>query len=176
MEKSKQREYFLIGCKLLGVYCFIEAIPTIFSAFAMLTTIGSYPDDIVASMRIVRIFSFLTPIAYGGVGIYLLSSSKKLQQYVYKNHESQQDIIEKFILFLKILGLYLLITYAINFLGSLSDICFKLLSPNYVETAIETERILTNLLPNLFGVGVGIYLIISGKFFINIGFNNKNNT
>jgi len=173
MDNSTRQEIFVIGCKLLGVYCFVNAIPTIFQVVTMFIVFGDYPPNLSTSATIVKIIAVLTPVIYGVAGFYLLISGGKLYEKVYSIDTFDKVVIEKFRLFLKMLGMFFLITYTSQFLSILSDFLFHHFAPKYMDMFTQVQNVYTNFLPILFGMGIGLYLLLSGKIFIRIGFKNK---
>lgn len=176
MTDITRQDYFIIGCKLLGVYCFVDAIPAIFNIVPMFIAFGNYPPDMSRPTMIVKILAIVSPVAYCLAGYFLLTSGRKLYEKIYSKDKFEKSVIEKFKLFMKMLGLFFLITYTTRFLGVLSDFLFQLFSPAYMDMFTQTQNVYTNLLPSSFGMLIGAYLLVSGKLFITIGFKNRINT
>jgi hypothetical protein len=176
MNTTTRQDYFTIGCKLLGIYSIIEAIPAVFHAINMLSSFGNYPDDLSKSMAVAKIIAVITPIVYGAAGVFLVTSGKNIYEVVYKNASTSDELVEIFQLFMKMLGLFFLITYTSKFLSIFSDFLFQYLAPEYMDMFTQTQNVYTNFLPSLFGMAIGAYLLMSGKIFVTLGFKNKNRT
>jgi hypothetical protein len=114
-----------------------------------------------------------TAIIYVYAGFYLLKFGSKLYKLVYSETNYRTETIEKFTLFLKMLGVFLLISDTQNLLNVISGLLFKYAGPSYINFSDTLENAITNFLPSLFGIVMGLYLVIKGDIFVKIGFKNK---
>ena len=172
------REYFVLGCKLLGVWClFMSIIPLT----AAITTFGSGPnmgEEYASIMFLTRVVMRLTPILYIVAGIYLLKNGTILHNFAYPPEDSTKesfDIHEKFALFLKLLGVYLIVNYFPDLLKSISSYFTYLNAPPAFDMFQQKSFTYVNLIPSTAAILLGCYLLKNGQFFIRLAFEKKDN-
>ncbi len=170
------REYFILGSKLLGVWCLFMSILTLGAA---ITTFAGGPemgDEYANIMFLTRIVTRIIPIVYIVVGIYLLKNGTVLHNFAYPPEDSPQqsfDLPEKFALFLKLLGVYLIVSYFPDLLKSILSYFTYSNAPPAFDLFREKQFTYVNLLPSVVGILLGFYLLKSGQFFIRLSFDTK---
>lgn len=165
------KDYFILGGKLFGVYCLVLAVPGLLSivpAIIQINRQGAYGHGIFPMLALGQI----GPLIYIVAGIYLLTRGEGFYRFSYP--EGNGDINateEKLLLYLKMLGIYLVVNYIADFLTALSGIGFAMVVPVYMGEGIEKWFMLfTNLISSLWGILVGIYLIRDGRYVAKLAF------
>lgn len=167
----KPQDYFIIGCKLFGIWCLFQGIiglvgtiPTFFSP----TTMDSNILDIYKATVIVN---RLIPILYIICGIYLLKNSPFFYRFACSGTvEDISPLEEQFTIFVKMLGLYLLVIYITDLMQLISSWFVYSHAPVYVDMIKEKQYVYTNAASTITAVLLGFYLLKSGKIFIRLGF------
>src|SRR3990172_7275773 len=100
------KDYFILGCKLFGIYCLVLAIPAILAVIPAFTPVPGSNEDTRQIMRVLAIATGLLPVLYISSGFYLIRGGERLYQFAYPNETTNTNIPkEKLLLFVKMLGL-----------------------------------------------------------------------
>ncbi len=160
----KPEEYFVLGCKLFGVYCFVLGVP------ALVTTIPSFvqPQDMSSDYQKMYtatvIATRLIPIIYIAMGMYLIRGGGKLLRFAYpEGVEFSNKTREKLSLFLRFLGLFLLISYFPDLLRTIASYIAYTNAPKYFNMFQEKKFSYVNAASSFWGVGCGFYLLKGGR-------------
>ncbi len=169
----KIQDYFFLGCKLFGIYCLFLSIPYFAAAIPAFATQPQLGNEYHQMMLVTTIVTWLVPIVYFIAGLYLLKSGKHIYDFAYQNIECNdiENLEEKFKLFLKMLGVYLIVIYFPDLLKSISGYFIYTNAPKYLELFQEKKFTYFNFAPSVGAILLGLYLLKSGKIFINMGFN-----
>ena len=164
------KDYFILGCKLFGVYSLFMGVPLLFTVvpgfFPPSTYMGADMQNIYTATIIV---SLLIPIIYIVAGIYLLRNADHLYQYAYPEGTSSEiDIEGKFTLFIKMLGIYLIVSYFPDLLRTISSYFVYTNAPGVFDMMREKQFSYINAASSIWGVVFGIYLLIGGKYIVNL--------
>jgi hypothetical protein len=167
----KPREYFILGSKLLGVWCLFQGIVRLVGVIPTLI----YPDNLTPEFNRIYfatvVVSRIIPILYIASGIYLLRGGGRLYRFAYSGGGEQGTDLEwMFTVLVKMLGIYLLVIYIPDLLRSLTVYFGYRAAPRHF-TDIYERRYLTygNVASSIGGVLLGTYLLRSGRWFISLG-------
>ncbi len=169
-----QKDYFILGSKLLGVYCFVISFAYIIEAIEVLIEPLGFPRSYIHAAFAIRIIEWLIPLFYISLGIYLIRKGSFIYNLIFpKQAASIFALPEKFMLFQKFLGLYLLTTAFPDFLKIVSNFFIVYGSPDYMVPNIQVKFIYLNTLPSIATVALGYYLLRDGRLFLKWGFGDK---
>jgi len=162
------KDYFILGCKLFGVYSLFMGVTLLITAAP-----GFFPPKNLGDMQNVYtatiIVSLLISIIYIIGGLYLLRDADHLYRYAYPEDTSSEiDIEEKFTLFIKMLGLYLIVSYFPDLLRTVSSYFIYTNAPAGFDMFHERQFSYLNAASSIWGVAFGLYLLIGGKYIINL--------
>jgi hypothetical protein len=162
------KDYFILGCKLFGIYCLVLAIPAILAVIPAFTSVPGSNEDTRQIMRVVAIATSILPVLYISSGFYLIRGGDRLYQFAYPNETTNTNISEeKLLLFVKMLGLFLIIGNVPELLRSLSYYITQRIQPMY-NLLTEQQFTYLNAAANIWGVIVGIYMLKGGRFIAKV--------
>ena len=118
------KKYFFIGCKLFGVYCFVISIPTFISFIQLMMTPINLPPEILKNIFVTNVLTCVIPVCYMVFGVYLLRDGSHLFSFAKLKQANLDDTKDKktFHLFLKFLGMYLIISFFPDFMRTISNL------------------------------------------------------
>ncbi len=170
-----QKDYFILGSKLLGIYCLVLSFSYLIGAVEVLIEPLGFPNDYIQAAIAIRIIEWLIPVFYISLGIYLIRKGSFLYNLIFPNQAaSYSDLAVKFMLFQKLLGLYLLVTAFPNFLKMVSNFFIVFGTPDYMIPNLHDKFLYLNTLPSIATVALGYYLVKDGRLFLKWGFGNEN--
>ena len=161
------RDYFFLGCKLFGVYCLVLGFPYV---LAIIPTIFSPQDlgwEYERILLAAKIATWLIPIVYITGGFYLIKDGRFLYQLAYSGGiETKPDLEGKLTLFVKMLGIFLIVTYFPSLLRTISNFIVYTNAPKYYEMFAQRQFTYLNAASSIGAVIFGIYLLKGGKTLI----------
>jgi hypothetical protein len=148
----------------MGVPALGLAISTFFSP-------DDIPTDILQAYFFTTMITRIIPFLFIGGGLYLLGGGESIYKFAYpEQEENRSDFKEKFTLALKILGVYLVISYLPSLLENISEFITKASAPPMYQMMMSGQQFnITTSISNMIGFALGLYLLRSGKWFINYG-------
>lgn len=161
----KPEEYFVLGCKLFGVYCLVLGIPAIVATIPTFVQTKDMAGDYQRLYTATVIATRLIPITYIAMGAYLIRGGERLLRFAYPEGAEYSDKIrEKLNLFLRFLGIFLVISYFPDLLRTISSYIAYTHAPKYFDMFQERRFSYVHAASSLWGVGCGYYLLSGGKF------------
>jgi len=165
---------FIIGCKLLSIYCFIVGAPLLFNAISTFFISIDMPPELKTSYFIGNTVVRITPIFLIGSGAYLLKNGEKIFEFAYKNKETQDSKIEEgLLLAIKACGIFLIIQYFPDLLQSISSFLSYKIAPQVFDMIEQKSFLFKNAFSSIFSVSLGFYLLKDGSFFLRQGIKKK---
>lgn len=118
----KIKDYFILGCKLLGVYCLFLSVPHILNAVTTFFPLPMTSPDFEKIVFFERLITRIIPAIYLFIGIALIKNSEQIFSFAYRLHPEANFNLspEKFRFFLKMLGMYLIANYFPALIKSIS--------------------------------------------------------
>ena len=168
----KLQDYFNLGCKLFGVYFLFLSVPLFVSAIATFYPVENLSADFNRYLIFHNIILRVLPIIYIVFGVYLIKNSEKIYKFAYGKVDDidLNENAEKFSLFLKMLGFYLIANYLPDLIKSITSYLTYSNAPKVLDFFTQQRFSSTNFIPSLVAILFGSYLIKDGKFFVNLGF------
>lgn len=168
------KNYFILGCKLFGIYCLFLGIPALVATITTFQQPPDMPADIARLYFLSNTVIRISPILYIGAGLYLLIGGNGLYNLAYPENQAEQKEFEaKLTLFVKMLGIYITIIYLPELLSTISSYYTYSNAPPYYNLMQERQFAYSTAAENISGVILGLYLLRSGKFFIQLGLKNR---
>jgi hypothetical protein len=170
------RDYFVLGCKLLGVYLIFTSFPYVCSMIgtAFLESPLSRPGSSDAQIsRIVAIGLFiqwLIILGQIGLGIYFLRCGKLIHDMAYPSSGQTNvgNMNDALILGFKILGMYLIISSIPEIIWSISTYAASSMFPGWLSMLQDRRFTVISLLPKFGGIALGLYLFKTENIFTRI--------
>ena len=150
------KQYFILGCKLFGVYFIVQAVSGLLSIIPFIVQIPQGAVNIAGLM-------LTQPLIFIAAGGYLIVAGEALYKFSYPEGSGDINLSEeKFLLYLKMLGVFMVFKYIPDFLKVLSEIFAVAIMPSYISRATEQRFMIANFAPSIWGVFAGIYLVKNG--------------
>lgn len=167
------RDYFVLGSKLLGVYCLFLSIGHLAAAIMTLPDYLGLSGEYSRIMFLYRVVITVIPVLYLFFGFYLVKNGSAIHNLAYASPEPenvQMDVRDKFALFLKLLGMYLIVSYFPDMLKSISSYLTYTNAPEVYNLFQQKQFAYVTFAPSVAGVFLGFYLLRSGEVFVRIAF------
>jgi hypothetical protein len=169
-EKMKAKDYFILGSKLFGIWCLLQGFIGLFAAIPTFMPPPKLAPEMDRLYTATALVGRVIPVLFIAAGIYLLRGGSHLYKFAYPGDaEEGTDLQSKFVLFVKMLGIYLLVVYIPDLLRTASAFFVYLNAPPYFDLFRESQFTYLNAASSIGGVLLGIYLLRSGRVFIRIG-------
>jgi len=166
----KAKDYFILGSKLFGIWCLFQGIVGLIAVIPSFMSPDKLGPEMHRIFMVTAVVGRIIPILFIVAGIYLLRGGDRLYKFAYPGEAEQGTNLErKFTVFVKMLGVYLLVVYIPDLLKTLSAFFVYLNAPPYFDMFQQRQFTYLNAASSIGGVLLGIYLLRSGKWFIRMG-------
>ncbi len=163
------QDYFVLGCKLFGVYFLFEAIPALVATILTFVRPEGLTDELKTIYLASTIATRIIPIAYIAAGLYLIRGGSGFYRFAYPDGGGYSDNLpDKFKVFLKLLGIYLIFTYFPTLLRTISSFLTYTHAPKFFTMFQEQQFTYVNAASSIWSVLFGIYLLRGGQFIVKI--------
>lgn len=160
------RDLFFLGCKLFGLYCLVLGIPYILAIIPLFFPQPEVAEEYSRILRISKIVSFLIPAIYISGGFYLIKDSNFLYELAYRGKIKQEsDFGGKILVFIKMLGLFLVVDFFPDVLNQMSEFLIRINTPKVYDFFSQSHFTISHGISSIGSMIFGIYLFISGKYF-----------
>lgn len=157
-----RRNYFIVGIKLIGVYCLLWGVEGIFRVFPEQKKVLEGWGDIHGIFVLSALMSMAIPLIMGGLGLYLIRDGRRLHSIPKLDegrNESQRWITLGMVLF----GFYLLASSVPDVLGIIPEITIALQPPAYVSGDGLIHWLKSNFFPTAVTVLLGMLCVFRGQ-------------
>jgi hypothetical protein len=156
------RDFFTLGSKWIGIYCFALAVGELFKAFPLTFTYIPQLRQSPPVFQVSHWLSFLSPIGFLTIGIYLIRGGSYICDFAF--HDDGENTIKDSRDFLdvgiKLYGLYLIARAIPSCIWLFANVLIVLRAAPYLSIDNELEGIQSYLLPVLTTLGLGICCFI----------------
>ena len=161
--------------KLFGVYFLFLSVPLFVSAIATFFPAENLSADFSKYLTFHNIIIRLLPIIYIVIGVNLIRNSEKIRKFAYDKVDNidLNENAEKFRLFLKMLGIYIIANYLPELIESITIYLTYSNAPQVLDFFTQQRYPSIHFFPSLLAILFGSYLIKDGKFFVNLGFQKR---
>ncbi len=163
----KTRDYFILGSKLFGIWCLFQGIAALIGTASTFFTPSVVDAEYQRMYMIATVTARLIPVLFIATGIYLLRGGSHLYKFAYPDETDETaEIEEKFTVFVKMLGIYLLVIYIPDLLKAISSFITYMNAPPYYDMFREKGFTVVHAASSIGGVITGLYCLKSGQLFI----------
>jgi hypothetical protein len=166
----KTRDYFILGCKLFGIWCLFQGIVGLIGVIPSFISPDKLGPELHRIYMVTAVVARIIPILFIVAGVYLLRGGTQLYKFAYPNEaEGVADLESKFTVLVKMLGIYLLVLYVPDLLKTASAYVVYRNAPPFFDMFQQRQFTYLNAASSVGGVVLGIYLLRSGRWFIRFG-------
>jgi len=180
------RDYFVVGCKVVGIYCIFLSIAYLVHAVGTFFYPADLSPDMAWSLFVDKAVIRIIPIVDLTLGIYLLMNGRVIHNIAYpQTHDNDTSITvedvtsqgtcevlsitSKLILAFQFAGLYLVITNFHDLLKTSSYLFTRSqISTVYSMPSLEKVTTYSQFLSSLGGTILGIYLLKPSNVLIRL--------
>lgn len=156
------RDFFTLGSKWIGIYCFALAIDELFKAFPLTVTYVPQLRQSVPLFKLSHWVSFVVPAGFLTVGIYLIRDGSYIRKFAFHGdvENTMKDTKDFFDVAIKLYGLYLIAGAIPSCIWLFANVLIVLRAPPYWSVENELEGIQSYALPVLTTIGLGMCCLI----------------
>jgi hypothetical protein len=166
------RYYFVLGSKLIGLYCLVLAliyfVPVVPSFFSQ-----GYQREEAGYYRIIYLSFILTPILLAAVGLYLIRTGDFIHDLAFPKNSTTATIEMEhlFTLGIKLYGVFLAAGSIPHLLKLVSNYIFVANLPyDYSQTVADSIGLKTDFMPYLASLILGVYFVLRGETITRLAF------
>ena len=156
------KDYFVVGLKLIGLYCLLQGFEGIFRVFPrQLKTLQEW-GQLHGVFKLAALMSMMIPVVMAGLGLYLIRDGKRLHgisNFEDSIDESRGCIALGIVLF----GFYLLASAVPDVLRIIPDLAVVLQAPAYVSRDGSMSWLKSTFLSTSLTVLLGMVCIFRGQ-------------
>ena len=169
----KQKDYFIIACKLFGIYCLLVATNYGFKVFPDYFLDYGFSRAESHILIITRISETTKFIIYVGLGLYLLRDGRIIYNFAYRGERDTE--VENFdsiySLSLKLFGIFLVIKMLPYLLEVIANYIYYTNVPPFVDTSEYKRYVNIRTVPSVITFILGFYLLKNNNWFYRFGAN-----
>ena len=156
------KDYFVIGLKLIGLYCLLQGFADIFRGFpGQLKTLQEW-GQLHDVFKLSALISMMIPVIMAGLGLYVIRDGRRLHNI--PNFEDSMDESRGWIaLGIVLFGFYLLASAVPDVLRIIPDLAVMLQAPAYVSRDGSISWLKSTLLSTSLTVLLGMVCIFRGQ-------------
>lgn len=169
------KAFFHAGLKIIGVltiiWGFTHVVTVVYSFYTVLNLSDLMSGSDLMNYRVSLIFQAVYPVLLLALGIYLVRSGEAIIQFAFRGLEEKYEdkAGELFTQFMKLAGLVLIIYSIPKAFQLVANVMF-VSSAKVIDTSVQVDFIIHNLVITVIQLLLGVYLLKSGKFFYKMGF------
>jgi hypothetical protein len=188
--RMSSRDYFIVGCKVVGIYCIFLSIDYFVHAIGTFFYPANLSPEMAWSLLVTKTVLRLIPIVYLILGVYLVKNGRVIHNIAYPpNQDNDANTIDtntgdalsmaaKIVLAFQFAGLYLIITNFPDLIKTLSFYFTQLNSSKVysMPSQVWFEKVTTysQFLPSLGGMLLGIYLLKANNLLTRLALKEPN--
>jgi hypothetical protein len=167
------RYYFVLGSKLIGLYCLVLALIYFVPVIGSIFTRSIYAPEDVGYVKIVFFALILVPVLLAGIGFYLMRDGALVHNLAFPEDSSNLTLgMESvFTLAIKLYGVFLVTSSIPNLMRIFSNFVFvaNLRSPSR-DIIADFMGINRDFLPSLVSILLGVYFLLRGETITELAF------
>lgn len=163
------KDYFVVGLKLIGVYCLLHGFEGILRVFPVQLKNLQEWGQIHGVFKLSALMSMMIPVIVGGLGLYLIRDGKRLHgipKFEASMDESRGWIALGIVLF----GFYLLASAVPDVLRIIPDLAVMLQAPAYLSRDGSISWLKSTFLSTSITVLLGMVCIFRGQALATLAF------
>jgi len=167
------RYYFVLGSKLIGLYCLVLALIYSIPAIGSIFVNSTYQPEEAAYFRIISFALILVPLLLAGMGFYLIRDGALVHNLAFPENRSDLSLgMESFFtLAIKLYGVFLFASSIPNLLRILLNfLLFANMPYDFRDTVADSMGIKTEFLPLLVSIVLGAYFLLRGETITDLAF------
>jgi hypothetical protein len=163
------KDYFVVGLKLIGVYCVLHAFESIFRDVPGQLKILREWGQLHGVFKLSALMSMMIPVIMAGLGLYLIRDGRRLHG-IPKFEDSIDESRGWTALGIVVFGFYLLISSVPDVLHIIPDLALVLQAPAYVSRDGSISWLKSTFISTSLTVLLGMVCIFRGQAVVALAF------
>lgn len=167
------RYYFILGSKLIGLYCLVLALMYFVPVIGSIFTRSTYQPEEAGYFRAIFLALLLVPVLLAGIGFYLVRDGTFVHDLAFPKNGSHLTLgmEDLFTLAIKLYGVFLATSSIPHLFRMLSSFVFVAGMPyDFRNTLADSMGFKTDFLPSLVSILLGIYFLFRGETITGLAF------